>query len=384
MKLRDWLHVGIGGSALGAETIFSALGHPIHNQLDDRKRRGPRIHFIDNVDPDRLAAILDGIDLRRTGVHVVSKSGGTVETLAAFQLIRKAFETRRGAPKWSERCVVTTGSGALHQLAESEGLLRLTFPEDVGGRFSALTASGLLTPAVAGIRVGELLAGARAYLSKLKRVPIGGNAPAMAACVAHQLASAGKNVHVLMPYADALEPLARWYVQLFAESLGKKSPRGRGRGVGPTPLPGRGSTDQHAQVQLFVEGPHDKLISFVRVMGGQKRLSMPGYEPGGYLRGVAMADLLDAEYRGTAIALAQAGRPTATWNLPELSGRHLGELLLALELQVAYQARLYGIDAYDQPGVEAGKVAAYALIGREGYESQRAGIEKTPAPNWVL
>ncbi len=383
MNLRDWVHIGIGGSALGTETLFKALAHPFHNELPDSRRSGPRIHVVDNVDPDRVGALLDHIDLARTGVHVVSKSGGTVETLAALQVVREAFEARRRGPRWADRCVVTTGRGALAELAAGVGLRILDFPEDVGGRFSALTPSGLLTPAVAGVRVSDVVDGARSYLAGLRKRAMSENAPALAACAGYALAESGKNVHVLMPYADALEPLARWYVQLFAESLGKRAAGGR-RGVGPTPVPGRGTTDQHAQVQLFMEGPRDKLVTFVEVESGWRRLVLPGGEPGEYLEGVSMTALLRAEMRGTSIALARAGRPSATWRLPELSGAHLGALLLAFELQVAYQAKLYGIDAYDQPGVEAGKVAAYALIGREGYEKERAGIESTPAPSWKV
>ena len=151
---------------------------------------------------------------------------------------------------------------------------------------------------------------------------------------------------------------------------------------GPTPLPARGTTDQHSQVQLFVEGPADKLVAFVRVARSRKRVAIPGGAPAAYLRGVEVGRLLRAEQDGTRVALAEAGRPSVTWELPRLSGEALGQLFLAFMLQTAYQGALYGIDAYDQPGVEAGKLAAFALIGRAGYEQRRAQLEAQPLPSW--
>jgi glucose-6-phosphate isomerase len=190
-------------------------------------------------------------------------------------------------------------------------------------------------------------------------------------------------VHVLMPYGDALEPLSRWYVQLAGESLGKRRPGSR-RGVGPTPLPARGATDQHSQLQLFVEGPPDKLVVFVDVARPRRRVALPGTPPAPYLKGVSAGQLLRAEREGTAVALARAGRPSLTWELPAAAPECIGQLLFALQLQTAYQAALYGIDAYDQPGVEAGKVAANALIGRAGYEAERAAIEAGRPPDWRI
>ncbi len=381
---RDLIHIGIGGSALGAEAIFRALAHPHHNLLPDAKRPGPRVHFVDNVDPETLGALLEWVDLGETLVHVVSKSGGTVETAAGFQILREALERRLGASAWAAHCVATTGRGPLRALAEREGVRILPFPEDVGGRFSALTPSGLFTPAVAGIDVEGLLRGGRRMATRLVGADPERDPAAVAAVIAHRMAEErGKPIQVFMPYADGLEPLARWYVQLCAESLGKRKGRGaRVRHVGPTPLPARGTTDQHAQVQLFVEGPADKLVTFVRVGAPSRDLRIPGEGPAGYLDGTWLGTLLAAEQQGTAVALARAGRPTVCWELPDLSAESLGQLIVALEMQTAYQAALYGIDAYDQPGVEAGKVAAFALLGREGYAAEREAIEEAAPPVW--
>jgi len=379
-RVDDLVHIGIGGSALGAELLLRALAHPLHNALPARRRRGPRVHFVDNVDPERLAALLEELDPARTLVHVVSKSGSTVETAAGWQVVRGAFERRAPRLRWRDHAVFTAGRGALRELGERLGVEVLEFPEDVGGRFSALTASGLFTPAVAGVDVAAAVAGARALLARLEKLPAAENPALVSAALIQALAGKGRNVQVLMPYADALEPLARWYVQLAAESLGKR--RGD-RGVGVTPLPARGTTDQHSQVQLFVEGPEDKLVTFVRVERGGS-LPIPGGDLAGYLAGVDLGALLRAEQQGTEVALARAGRPSTAWVLPRLAAAPLGALIVALELQVAAQASLLGVNAYDQPGVEAGKVAAFALLGRRGYEDEAAGIAASAPPRWTL
>jgi glucose-6-phosphate isomerase len=377
-KFTDVVHVGIGGSALGAETLLRALGRPFHNLWPDRAR-GPRVHFVDNVDPDSLSALCELLARRKVLLHVVSKSGGTVETAAGFQVLRSALAS---AKNLRERCVVTTGKGALREYAAREGLAIVEFPESVGGRFSAFTASGLLTPAIAGVDIAALVRGARRYAARAAAAALDENPSALAAVVATLLAEQrGKPLLAVMPYADALEPLSRWSVQLLGESLGKRQ-RASGRHVGPTPLPARGATDQHSQVQLFAEGPADKLVAFVRVGKTGRRVRIPGGAPAAYLRGIELGRLLRAEADGTRVALAEAGRPSITWELPQCSPDALGQMLLALMLQTAYQGELLGIDAYDQPGVEAGKVAAFALIGRAGYEARRAELEARPVPSW--
>jgi len=380
-RVEDVIHVGIGGSSLGAETLLRALAHPYRNLQERRQRGGPRIHFVDNVDPDSLDALLEVVDPGRSLVHVVSKSGGTAETAAGFQVLRAAL----GPRAWRRRVIFTTGSGALARLARQEGLETLAFPRDIGGRFSVLTASGLLTPALAGVDVAGVVAGARRMLARV-RGPVTKSPSAVAAAVAWLLAERrGKPIQVLMPYADALEPLARWNVQLVAESLGKRTRRGGQEiGVGPTPLAARGATDQHSQVQLFVDGPADKLVTFVRVNQSGRRVPIPAGPPASYLEGVELGTLLRAEQHGTAVALARAARPSLCWELPRLDAGTLGQLFLALEVQTACQAALFGVDAYDQPGVEAGKEAAFALIGREGYEQARAEIDRSEPPRWAL
>ncbi|MCP3983072.1 MAG: glucose-6-phosphate isomerase [bacterium] len=378
----DVVHIGIGGSSLGAEAIWRALAHPQHNLLPRRRRGGPRVHFVDNVDPESLGALLEWVDLKTALVHVVSKSGGTVETAAGFQIVRAALERRVGRG-WARHCVATTGrDGALQRIARAEGMSILPFPEDVGGRFSGLTSSGLFTPAVAGVDVAGLVAGGRRMVRRMVDAPLTENPAAVAGAIAFLMAERkGKPIHVMMPYADALEPFARWFVQLSGESLGKRKGQ---RGVGPTPLPAKGTTDQHSQVQLFVEGPADKLVVFVTTRRDRRSVVVPGEGPASYLESVELGSLLRAEQQGTAVALARAGRPSLCWELPEITPAALGQLLVALETQTVYQAKLYGVNAYDQPGVEAGKIAAFALIGREGYEQERAAVEADQPERWTI
>jgi glucose-6-phosphate isomerase len=386
-KPTDLIHIGIGGSSLGAEALLRALAHPQYNLLSNAKRGGPRVHFVDNVDPQTLGALLEVVDLRKSLVHVVSKSGGTVETAAGFQIVRDALTRAGRSTRWQDHCVFTTGhNSALFELARREGVETLDFPEDVGGRFSVLTPSGLFTPAVAGVDVAGVVGGARRYLARVTKASVGQNPSAVAAAISFAMAeSKRKPIQIMMPYADALEPLSRWYVQLVGESLGKRAKRGRRSvGVGPTPLPARGTTDQHSQVQLFVEGPSDKWLTFVSVDGSGRKLPIAGGSPADYLEGVDLGELLRAEQRGTAVALAQAGRPTANWRLPAISPDTVGQLFFALELQTAFQGALFGINAYDQPGVEAGKLAAFALIGREGYADTRKEIEALVTPAWTI
>jgi glucose-6-phosphate isomerase len=385
-KPSDLIHIGIGGSSLGAEALLRATAHPQYNLLMDRQRGGPRIHFVDNVDPETLGCLLEVVDLRQSLLHVVSKSGSTVETAAGFQILRDALERAGRGVRWAEHCVFTAGRGALRELGTREGVEILDFPEDIGGRFSVLTPSGLFTPGVAGIDIDAVVQGARRYLSRVANAALTENSAAVSAAIAYLMAARKrKNVHVLMPYADALEPLARWYAQLIGESLGKRARRGtRSTAVGPTPLPARGSTDQHSQVQLFVEGPADKWVNFVTVEKSRRVQRIAGGEPADYLADIDLGTLLRAEQRGTAIALAAARRPSACWILPEIHPQSVGQLFFALELQAAYQGSLYGIDTYDQPGVEAGKVAAFALLGRDGYQKERAAIEANTPPTWRI
>jgi glucose-6-phosphate isomerase len=360
----DFIHVGIGGSALGPMALHKALNHPYYNLLPDR--RGPRIHFAENTDPTTLGAILDVVDPDSTWVNVVTKSGSTAETVANFLVIRGFLADSVGSFGYQGRTVATTDpdEGFLKEIADREDLRVLPIPQDVGGRFSVLTPVGLLPAAVTGLDVEALLAGAARCVDELGEQ--GTEHPAIIGVAMHYLmdTARGRNVRVMMTYADSLERLAAWFVQLWAESLGKD-------GKGSTPHGAVGTTDQHSQVQLYMEGPQDKVIEIVEVENHPRDLQIPeayeDLEGVGYLGGHSMAELLNVECDATRRALAEAGRPNSTIRLGAVSEENVGYVFQALEIQTAIAGSLYGVNAFNQPGVEAGKQITYSRMGRPGY-----------------
>tara|TARA_B100001750_G_scaffold178057_1_gene146346 strand:+ start:2699 stop:4069 length:1371 start_codon:yes stop_codon:yes gene_type:complete len=371
--IRDVLVLGIGGSSLGGRALVEALG-PAFPDPDAR-----RIHYPDNSDPWRLVGLLENLDPKGTLVLVISKSGGTVETAAQLLVVREWLNAA-GAPMKDHLVAITDpAKGLLRELADAEGLRSFDIPSNVGGRFSVLTPVGLLPGALAGLDVAGLLAGAKAMRDRCARTELQAN-PAGVVAALHVLHHRlhGRPIHVMMPYADALRGYANWFVQLWAESLGKRVDRqDRVVETGPTPLPAVGATDQHAQVQLFMEGPRDKLITFVALAEPLAHRTIPKEEgPYAYLGGTDLAELLDFERRATALALARDGRPSLTLTLPRLDAHHLGELFFLMEAATAIAGELYGIDAFDQPGVELGKRLAYGLLGREGYEDAADEVQE--------
>jgi glucose-6-phosphate isomerase len=362
----DFIHVGIGGSALGPMALHKALGHPYYNALPGETRRGPRVHFAENTDPATLSAILDLADPDGSWVNVVTKSGSTAETMANFLVIRGVLVDSLGDFGFQGRTIATTDpeGGFLKEIADREDFKVLPIPADVGGRFSVLTPVGLLPAAVAGLDVDALLAGAAQCVDEVNEQ--GAEHPAAVGAAMHYLmdTARGRNVRVMMTYADALERLAAWFVQLWAESLGKD-------GKGSTPHGAVGTTDQHSQVQLYMEGPQDKVIEIVEVENHPGDLRIPeayeDLEGVGYLGGHTMAELLNVECDATRRALTEAGHPNSTIRLGVTNEENLGYLFQALEVQTAIAGSLYGVNAFDQPGVEAGKQITYKRMGRPGY-----------------
>lgn len=375
--------LGIGGSALGPIATQTALQHPFYNNLPRELRRGPTLFVPDNVDPELNAGLLDVLDLERTVFNVITKSGTTAETMASFIYFREALAKRLGNDKLVDHLVLTTDpkKGALRQIADREGYPTLPLPASVGGRFSELCAVGLFPAAVTGIDIDELLAGA-AYADKRsqERDPRK-NPAAMCALIQFLLDKKGKNMVVMMPYAQRLRDVADWFRQLWAESLGKRVDRaGNVVNVGPTPIKSLGATDQHSQVQLYAEGPFDKLMHFLFVEQFQVEAPLSNAYPDinelSYLDGKSFSQLLKAEGEATQLAIAEAGRPSIAHYFPSVNAFTLGQFYYMLEMQTAFAGELYNINAFDQPGVEAGKIATYALMGREGYDARRHEIEQ--------
>ncbi len=377
-KFDSLLVIGIGGSALGTTALATALLPFHHNELSLEERgHKPRLYVLDNVDPDETAAIIDRLDPGRTLVNVISKSGTTGETMAGYLVVRERLEAALGADALKDHLVFTTDptSGVLRRIGAESGVPLFDLPAGVGGRFSVLSPVGLLPAALTGMDVDGLLAGARDMAGWIGDSE-GWENPACAFAGVHYLEDTelGRRVSIMMPYSARLRDLSDWYRQLWAESLGKAlDRRGRQVNVGPLPVKALGVTDQHSQLQLYAEGPDDKVITFVGVKEFAETMSIP--DPGadaeelGYLGGHDLADLLWAEQRSTAWALTQKGRPSLTITLPRVDAFSMGATIYLLEMAVAISGELYDIDAFDQPGVELSKQATYALMGRPGYET---------------
>ncbi len=365
--------LGIGGSSLGPRAVISALS-PLHNLRAKGQRAGARVFFPDNSDPDGFAALLDVLDLSKTGFVIASKSGGTAETLAQLLVLRD----RLGGGS-RERIVAITDptKGALRRIADQEGWRTLPVPPPVGGRFSELTAVGLVPIAAAGLAAIAVCRGADAMRVRCEAKDVRENPAALLATLLHTFDTRkGRRIHVLFPYADALRDVGDWWVQLWAESLGKK------REVGPTPIRAVGATDQHSLLQLLIEGPDDKAVVFVGVERPGRALAIPPYwsehEELGYLGGKTMAQLLDAERRGTTAALAESSRPSLTITLPAVDAEQIGAFLFLWEAATAFAGALYGVDAFDQPGVELSKKITQGLLGRRGSEAHATRIAARP------
>ena len=390
-RYTDVVVLGIGGSALGPIALRTALRPAGWNALPDGSRDGwPRLHVLDNVDPRTIAALLDALDLRKTLFIVTSKSGGTAETMAQFLIVRDRLARVHGGDVTGHIVFVTDPEkGALRAIPRADGIPALDVPANVGGRFSVLTPVGILPAALIGIDVAQMLAGA-AHLAGRCDTPTLADNPAGAFAMLQWLADTkhGHHVHVLMPYSDALRDMAAWFVQLWAESLGKHRPDGTA--VGPTPLPALGATDQHAQVQLFMEGPADKTFTFLAVEQGDGDVTIPKAYANipelAYLGGHTLGELLDVERRATAGALAHRGRPNATLTLERVDAWHVGALMMLLEIATIYAGDLYGVNPLDQPGVELGKQFTFAMLGRPGSDAARREWDQLPVPDprWQL
>jgi glucose-6-phosphate isomerase len=363
-EIDDVILCGIGGSALGPNMLRSALCPPRWNELDLAARGGwPRLHVMDNVDPVSMASLFDRVNLKRSRVLVISKSGGTAETMSQYLVMRAMLEAL--GPEWPRtvlRFITDPEKGVLRAIAKTDGIITYDIPPSVGGRFSVLSAVGLAPAAFIGIDIEALCAGAAAMRVRCEATDLAKNPAGVFAVLQHAHDRRnGRQIHVLMPYADALRDVAAWFVQLWAESLGKVLPGGGN--VGPTPLPALGATDQHAQVQNFMEGPQDKTVTFIAVDAFARDITIPALHGNfpdlAYLGGNTIGALLDAERRATAGALASSGRPNGVLSIPVVDG----------------------IDAYNQPGVELGKQFTYGIFGRPGFEADRDRFNQLAQPN---
>ncbi|MEA2875301.1 MAG: glucose-6-phosphate isomerase [Hyphomicrobiales bacterium] len=361
----DVVMLGTGGSSLGGQTIAQLADIGVRGA--EAFRAPPRMHFMDNLDPATYGALLGSLPLATTRFVAISKSGGTGETLMQTAAALGAVKQAGLAPRIGE---LFFGISETAKPGENNGLRdllgssveMLEHDRNIGGRYSGLSNVGLLPAAILGLDIKAIRAGAAMTLAPvLAKRPAAEVPPALGAALNIALADQGKTIAVLMAYADRLERFTRWYVQLWAESLGKA-------GRGTTPLGALGPVDQHSQLQLFIAGPRDKLFTVITVAtDGQgpridAELARRAGEPD--FAGKSIGDLVAAQGRATAETLAKNGCPVRTIHLARLDETSLGALMMHFMLETVIAAHLTGVDAFDQPAVEEGKVLAKQYLAK--------------------
>jgi len=368
-RSENFLILGIGGSALGPRALLEALS-PFHNL---RKRL--KVFIYDNVDPRTLKNILSLIDVKKTSVNVISKSGRTAETVASFMVLWDRMKRVLGRSV-SKRFIATTDpeKGNLRDIVQREGLMSLSIPPGVVGRYSVLSPVGLLLAEVIGIDSAEVLKGAGDIHKKCSDPELWENPAYLFGTLLYIMDKKERRaINVMAVYADGLKALSEWFCQLWAESLGKDR-------TGLTPYPSVGVTDQHSQLQLWIEGPGDKVLIFIRVDDYGVDIKIPAIfkdmEGLSYLSGHTLSELMRAEEEATEIALAKAGRPNMTVTVPRIDAYHMGQLFHFFEIATAFTGFLYGVNPFNQPGVEEGKNLTYGMIGKKGFEVKRREVEE--------
>lgn len=381
-ELKEGCHnlvvLGIGGSALGNIALQTALNPYMYN-LDEKQRRGPRLFVFDNVDPAQfhsfLRWIVESNQLDKTIFNVISKSGQTAETASQLLIVRQILLDKIGPEGFRRQVIATTDAkkGTLRTLTDQAKLRTLEVPDDVGGRFSVLSAVGLFSAAMCGIDIDELLAGARDMHKRVSNETFKENPAAINAAIHYHFYNRGKRNSVIMPYAYALKDMADWYRQLWAESLGKSTDlSGNQVFIGPTPIKALGATDQHSQVQLYREGPNDKVFTFLQVdnFDGDSEMVIgpaPDSAPElDYLAGRKMSTLLNSEKQATEYALLRDKRPCLTVLFNRVTPYTVGQFIYLFEVTTSFAGALFAIDPYNQPAVELGKQATFALMGKTG------------------
>jgi glucose-6-phosphate isomerase len=369
--------LGIGGSALGTSALVAALKPPYYNLLTKRGRKGcPRVFVMDNIDPVTFRAMLRLCPPKKTLYNVISKSGGTAETMAQVMIVTDLIEKKLGAGAMKDHVVVTTNPRSpdaapslLHPVADAYGLKEFTVPLNVGGRFSVFSPVGMFPAALLGMDVDALFEGCAAMDARCSQSALAENPAYLRAAIQYLADTAkGKTMSVMMAYSDALYGVADWYRQLWAESLGKRySLDGEEVFVGQTPIKALGVTDQHSQIQLYREGPNNKIINTLEVKRFDKTARIPdaltSIEELAYLRGASLNKLLNAELRGTLDALKLSQRPVSRIILPRVNENTVAQTLYMLAVETAMAGRLYNVQTFDQPGVEEGKKIARKLMG---------------------
>jgi glucose-6-phosphate isomerase len=365
-KFDNCVVLGIGGSALGTIAVKRAL-YPFYGSNEKN------LYIIDNIDPEVFNEFLEFIDFKKTFFVIISKSGSTAETISQFLIIRQILIKKFMNKGYKERVVVITDpfKGTLREIVNKEGLTSFDIPENVGGRFSVLTPVGLFPLAFINIDISNLLNGAKECFYKTDNSILPENISYLSGLIHYLAYKNKKSINVLMPYSSKLYDFADWFRQLWAESLGKQ-------GFGPTPVKALGSTDQHSQLQLYIDGPKDKLITFIKVKNFNHDMEVPpqeidlNYE---YLFNHKMGNIINSEIDSTRVALAKKGVLNYTIILDKINAFNLGWLIFYFEAMTHFTGYLFGINPFDQPGVELSKQFTYGLLGRNGFENKKREFE---------
>jgi len=390
-KFENVVVLGIGGSALGTKAMLVALKGPYQPFLCfPDSGTGAKVFVCDDIDPDSFHLLLDSLDLKKTLFNVISKSGNTIETMSQWMIVRQRLQRACG-PSWKEHVIVTTDpeKGLLRQSVREEGFASLSIASGVGGRYSVLSSVGLFPAAMAGISIQDLLAGARRADARVNQPDLWLNPAYMLGSLQRLLFEKGKNIVVMMPYSQMLLPLAEWYAQLWAESIGKRfSLQGEAISTGSTPVAACGPRDQHSQLQLYMEGPDDKLFVFLMLENYDAHLTIPPAEKEGemaYLGGHPLGKVVQMEALATETSLQQQNRPSATFLIPHRNAYALGQLFYIMEVATAFAGELFNVNPFDQPGVELGKKFAAGLLGKPGFEKYKFEVtEKAKDPLFVI
>ena len=357
--------IGIGGSSLGAKAVYRALN------AHEPGARSPRLHFLENIDPRNLDSFVRTRSAEKSAVICISKSGGTIETVVQYLIVREWLVKQLGKDKARQHqwLITDPAQGWLREVARRDGITSLPVPPRVGGRYSVLTAVGLLPLAAVGVDIRGLLAGSAANAARCAAENPRTN-PALEMAAMFYLFDTRKNkrVSIMMPYADPLQLFGDWYRQLWAESLGKRrGARADDPPAGTLPVTALGTVDQHSQLQMYLESRRDKIFSFMAVDRREPDPRIPlaehdrKYFP--YLDGKHMQDVLEAELQATRQVITETGHPNMTLRLPRLDAHVLGQLIDLYQRATVYAGLLYGINPLDQPAVEKGKQLAIRLLG---------------------
>ncbi len=376
-KFDNFVVVGMGGSSLGNQFLHYTFNGIYYNDTNT-----PHIYFIDNVDPVSSKALLEHLDLEKTVFNIITKSGSTAETMENFLFITDKI-TEFGLD-WKEHVIFTTDpeKGLLRKLANKFNIKTFDIPQNVGGRYSVLSPVGLLSAAVEGIDIPVLLRGAELMRVNILNKDLMECSATLLPIIQYLMyKTKNVNINALFTYSDGFSYLGQWYRQLLSESIGKKEDKnGNAVYTGITPISVRGTSDQHSILQLFLEGPFDKLLIMVTPEEYQADVKVKGNEINepeiAYLKDKNYSELIKAEFAGTSAALKENKRPFIKITIPKIREEEIGKLIYMFEYATILLGEMLNINPIDQPAVELGKAFTYGIMGREGFESKKEEMEK--------